>query len=182
MSSTERLFFALWPDQQVRQALSESCSGLSSLVGQGKLVNPLNLHITLHFLGNIPVGKIDCFIRQAQSVKADCFQLSINQCGFFKKPKICWLGPAETPAALNLLHKQLGKQIQHCGFQPEHRPYRPHVTMVRKIKQAIKPELNDVIHWQVNRFVLVESISWSGSVEYRIKSSFPLIEKPQTGI
>ena len=180
--TVERLFFALWPDQKVRESLSEAYAKIPQLSGQGRLVNPANFHITLHFLGNIPVQQVACFLDYARQVQSQPFQLEITQSGYFKKPQISWLAPVEIPRALIKLQGLLGRKIRNCGFQPEVRTFRPHVTMARKITQNFKMQQIETINWHVDSFALVESVSWSGSVEYQVKSSFPLIEKPATGI
>ena len=172
--SFERLFFALWPGQQVRQSLSKTIAGVTELDGQGRVMNPANLHMTLHFLGNIPVQRVACFIENAQKIESPCFELEINQLGYFDRPKISWLGPVEIPTALLGLHKLLGENIKNCGFQAEIRPYRPHITMARKVKQAVIINPISSIPWKVDSFALVKSIVQGGSVQYQVKTLFSL--------
>lgn len=178
----ERLFFALWPDQQVRQSLSEAYANIPELCTQGRLVNPANFHITLHFLGNVSVQNINCFLYYAQKVQSQPFKLEITQSGYFKNPKVSWLAPVEAPQALFQLQGLLGDKISHCGFQPEVRPYRPHVTMARKITQTFRSKNIKTINWHVDSFVLVKSISRAGSVDYQVKSSFPFTHNPEKRI
>jgi len=171
----ERLFFALWPDQRVRQRLSETYENVEALAGQGRPLSPANLHMTLHFLGNIPLTKVDCFIKQAEKIQLPCFELEINRLGYFKKPKISWLGPVSFPQGLLKLQFALGENIKNCGFQVESRPFQPHVTMARKIQQSVLSDQIKPVQWKVDRFALIKSISMETSVEYQLKASFPLI-------
>ncbi len=172
----ERLFFALWPDHQVRKQLSEVYENVDELAGQGRPLMPSNLHMTLHFLGNIPLSKVDCFINQAEKIQLPSFDLEINRLGYFKKPKISWLGPISFPKALLQLQFSLGENIKLCGFQAESRPFQPHVTMARKIRQLVLSDQIKPVHWEVNKFALIKSISLETSVEYQLKASFPLIK------
>lgn len=169
---SERLFFALWPNETVRQQLVEACAQIANVRGQ-RSVLPGNLHLTLHFLGNIELSRVDCFRQQAEIVSADRFSLEINRMGYFKKPRVLWLGCEQLPDQLIQLHASLGAQIQACGFRQEQRPYHPHITMARKLTQAppsipIKP-----IEWDVNEFVLIQSFTHAAGVEYRVKQAFP---------
>lgn len=172
-SKTERLFFALWPDDEVRERIIEVCNQLPALQGQ-RLVEPGNIHLTLHFLGNIPLQRIDCFLKQAARVKASPFALQIVHSGYFKKARVLWLGCRHQPAELVNLHKQSGKMIRTCGYQPEQRPYHPHITCARKVTHAIPGIAFKPIHWPVSRFVLVQSNSLPDGVEYKVKASFAL--------
>jgi len=170
----ERLFFALWPNQKIRDRLTQSYAKIPELDGQGRLVIPSNLHITLHFLGNIPVQQVDCFIRQARKVQASSFELKLNRPGYFKKPKIGWIGPEQIPIALLRLQHTLGENINHCGYQVETRPYRPHVTMARKVRPVVLTDSISSINWKVDSFALVKSIPYGASVKYLVKMRFPL--------
>ena len=170
----ERLFFALWPDQLVRDQLSEVFKGVPELAGQGRQMVSSNLHITLHFLGNIPLSKVGCFIEQANKIQCSSFELKIDRLGYFKKPKISWLGPVKIPPALLKLQFTLGENINLCGFQPESRRFQPHVSMARKINQAVITDQIMPVHWKVERFALLKSISLETSVKYEPKMFFPL--------
>ena len=55
-SVTERLFFALWPTESVRLDLDQLSQVVNQTPGMvGKIILPVNWHITLAFLGNINV-------------------------------------------------------------------------------------------------------------------------------
>ena len=171
-SHYERLFFALWPEAKIRKELLQRYS-LTRAARLGKPVAPSNLHITLHFLGNIPVHRIDCFLSQAEKLRAQPFSLNLTKTGYFKKPKVSWVGVDTVPDQLSRLHTELATLIQACGYHPEQRAYSPHVTMARKVLLAapIEERLPPVV-WAVRRFVLVQSISCDQSIEYRVKASF----------
>ncbi|MDJ0834273.1 MAG: RNA 2',3'-cyclic phosphodiesterase [Gammaproteobacteria bacterium] len=170
----ERLFFALWPDASLREQITGLRKALPGL-DQGRLLVAGNLHLTLHFLGNIELERIDCFLQQAGKVKARSFSLELDTPGYFKRPQVAWLGCQRIPTGLVELHRQLGEHIENCGFKVEHRAYSPHMTLARKIRK--RPELPTTVQalpWQVNEFVLIKSVSVEGGVEYRVRESFPL--------
>ena len=133
-----------------------------------------NLHMTLHFIGNVSIAEKKCLETQARLVNAEPFECILDCSGYFKKPGVLWFGCQAAPKALYDLHSNLGKQIVQCAYTPETRPYAPHVTMVRKIIKVPEPIPFEPLHWQVNRFVLVESLPVSSGVQYEVVESYPL--------
>lgn len=170
----ERLFFALWPDDSVRSHLTYIYDKNNGLSGQGSAVKPANLHMTLHFLGNIPIHKVDCFIRQANKVVGQPFELVLDHFGYFKRPRVLWLGCDGIPRDLKKLHIDLGQLLKPCGYTPEQRSFCPHITLRRKNNGPTQPRNINPVEWTVNSFVLVKSYALSDGVEYRIKASYAL--------
>ena len=169
-----RLFFALWPDDDVRFQIVENLRRFELDRNKSRPVTPGNLHLTLHFVGNVSIAEMKCLDRQARQVKAEKFDLSLDYSGYFKKPKVLWLACRTVPRALIDLQQNLGRQIAECEYTPEERPYSPHLTVARKIYQAPEPVAVAAIHWQVDRFVMVESISDFAGVRYEVVKSYSL--------
>ena len=115
-----RLFFALWPDDKVRDHIANFMAGFAT--DAGRVVPQYNWHMTLHFIGNTSFGEKSCLHRQARKVRAMPFQLTLDQTGFFKKPKVFWLGCCDAPLSLFDFQEKLGKEIGHCEFNPEKTP------------------------------------------------------------
>lgn len=170
----ERLFFALWPNDRVRYSLQHAFNTLHDPPADCRRVNSANLHMTLHFLGNIPVSKVDCFSHQASQLRSEGFTLNVTKIGYFKKPRVLWMGCDFIPPALVELQARLGLLIESCDFTQESRPYNPHVTMARKVRRPIKDQSVDVIPWEVDRFCLILSQSLSSGVRYSVKESYLL--------
>lgn len=171
-SSTERLFFALWPDTATRQALAQlnrQCDVLG-----GRAMQPANLHVTLAFLGNVTAEYRACMSRYADAVRETPFSLSLTRLGVWPQSGIYWLAPEVTPAPLLRLADGLNRAIESCGGRSETRPYRPHVTLRRKVKQAPSGEVSPPIVWSVGDFVLVQSHTHQEGVEYRVVQRWPL--------
>ncbi len=173
MSDTQRLFFALWPDAELREAFVP-LSKLKHECG-GRAHPPGNLHITLHFLGGVDAETRDCLEQAAGEVVVPPFELTLDRFGYWPRPRVVWLGSNETPEPLSELVSELSRVVEQCGLQPERRPYHPHLTLLRKAKQA-PAERAPELQWQVNEFVLAESASTPGGVEYRVLRRWPLQE------
>ena len=54
----------------------------------------------------------------------------------------------------SLVHA-LGDRLSGCGFRPEKRDYRPHVTLARKVQPIPACKLERPVFWQVAEFALV---------------------------
>ena len=169
-----RLFFALWPDETLRVQLHRA-SNTITLERPARRVPHYNLHLTLHFIGNVFFGQMNCLRQQARRVEAEAFELSIDRQGYFSKPRVAWLGCRETPAALRELHEQLGQRLQRCDYRPEARHYNPHVTVARKIGAIADSASFAPIAWKVDAFSLVEVRQIENGVQYRVIETFPLL-------
>lgn len=167
-----RLFFALWPTDEVRFQIAENLKRFNIDHNQSRQVTNSNLHLTLHYIGNTSIAEMKCLDRQARQVNAKPFDFCIDCSGFFKKPKVFWFGCQTVPKALYDLHKNLGEFIARCAYRPESRRYSPHLTVARKINEAPGTVPIEPVYWQVDRFVLVESVSVSGGVRYEVVESY----------
>lgn len=170
---TRRLFFALWPSDQVRQSIVETFSGISPQMN-GRVIQPHNLHITLHFIGQVTEDIKDCMHDAALSINSKSFELDLDCFGHFRRAKIFWLGCQKPPHGASQLHNKLGLALGNCGYQSEIRAFTPHITLMRK---CIKPALTSddfSILWPVNEFVLVESIPDMHGVKYQVIEKYSL--------
>ena len=167
-----RLFFALWPDRQVRADIQTFATGLP--LKNARLVAEKNIHITLAFLGNVDEPTCDALIKGANSIRVAPFSLSLDSLGWWKKPKIAWLAPSTWPDELARLAEELHALSRECGLSLEERPYRPHLTLARKVTTAVPDISPEPISWNINEFCLLESKTHESGVEYKVKVSWPL--------
>jgi 2'-5' RNA ligase len=171
----QRIFFALWPDDAVRRQIVDQFRHTPQSKTSARLMRKHNLHITLHFIGNVDAEQRGCMHQAAQQVRGEPFQLSLDRYGHFYRAKVFWLGSEQAPQALFDLYAALGEAIEPCGYRVERRPYAPHVTLLRKLNrpgEMIKPE---PIQWSVNEFVMVESVPIEGGVDYRVIERYALV-------
>jgi len=168
-----RLFFALWPDPALRMRLQQAAITLP-VEAAGRRVPAANLHLTLHFIGNVYFEQMACLQSAARAVIAPAFDIRIDRQGFFSKPRVTWLGCDKPPVALADLHRQLGLSLQSCDYQPESRPYHPHVTVARKSGSIAADVCFDPIDWKVTEFALIEAQAIENGVQYRAVETYPL--------
>jgi 2'-5' RNA ligase len=165
-----RLYFALWPQETVRQRLHAAADTAATTIGvesKGRRVPCANLHLTLHFIGNVYLAQMECLQRAARLVRAAAFDLTIDRQGYFNKPRVAWLGCSNPPAALDDLHRQLGRHLQICDYEPETRPYQPHVTVARKLGPIAAEAGFAAVDWRVSEFALIEVRAIDIGVQYR---------------
>ena len=169
--SKQRLFFALWPDDEVRQSIARVAKQATEF-HQGRVMRTDNLHLTLAFLGNVNEQQQECVETMASTVSMTPFNLCLDHVGIFQRPKVLWLGIKEKLDPLMQLAASLGKGAKDCGIKLDDKVFNPHVTLMRKVNcyQDMKIES---IHWYVNNFCLVKSVLHPDGVEYRVVKQWP---------
>ncbi len=167
-----RLFFALWPDDPTRSRFAAALESLPRLPGRPVPVR--NLHITLVFLGEVNAEQQQVLRAGADTLHAQSFDLTISQLGCWPHAAVAWLAPEVVPPALVDLVAQLQSVCRRAGFEPDRRPYSPHLTIARKVRQ-VEPAIPVPIHWQINTFALVESVPDRAGSEYRPLAIWPLL-------
>ena len=167
-----RLFFALWPDESVRSMLAEVAARLPR--GAGRQVPVANLHITLEFIGSVDEATRACLEEAASLVTVEPFELVLSRFGYWPQSRIIWFGPHHLPPELLALAFKLRESAGECGIAPETRPYRPHVSLVRKVSRQPKwPEV-EPIEWPVSEFVLCQSVTTDKGPCYEVLQCWPL--------
>jgi 2'-5' RNA ligase len=167
---SSRLFFALWPDEQTRINLVRLNQ---SIEAKGfKPVQAHNLHATLVFLGFVDAASELLLKYSVREILAKPFVLTFDQLSYWSKPKILCLTCSHTPDEAGLLVTALSSEVSSCGLQTDTRPYLPHITLARHAQYL--PDINiEPIVWRAEAFVLVESCSEPGGVNYKVKQQWP---------
>jgi len=177
-AEAQRLFFALWPDETTRRQVADLVDSLPRR--QGRATPVANLHVTLAFVGRTSPGGRLCLEHAASEVQGQPFTLHLDRVGYFARRRILWLGPSETPLASADLAADLQRRLAPCGYEPERRAFRPHITLMRKSRpppEGLQPE---PIDWRVEQFALVESVLSPAGAEYHVLRNFPLVSEDGT--
>jgi len=160
--STYRTFIAIEIPLDIRRRIKEHIDQLRAVFPdvRASWTREDNLHLTLRFLGNIPVARIpplsNAVAAAAHEIKP--FDLAICDCGTFPphgRPKVLWIGCADVPSAshsldaesagfqpasslsplplaLSSLHTALEDRCAAAGFEREPRSFHPHLTIARR--------------------------------------------------
>ncbi len=174
-ASASRLFFALWPDDDVRDRLVAEQRRLQAVFPRARWIPRQRLHQTLHFLGRLSPRQRRQARDDAEAIEGACFELALDRLGCFERARVLWIGPSRMPTALLDLHARLGERLAGIGYRMQFEAYRPHVTLARKLR-SIPPGVAaaEPIRWSVRDFALVESVDRPGGVAYRVIERYPL--------
>jgi len=166
--STRRLFFALWPDGPLRQAIVERRGAIEN---PGRRAVPVaNLHLTLLFLGDQPADRVDALIDAAGQVSAPGFTLRLDRLGWFARARVAWLGGPRVAAGEQLVNA-LSAVTAGLELEFDRRAWVPHVTLYRDVRQAPRAGEIRPLAWPAAEFALIESISGR---PYQVLRSWPL--------
>ena len=133
-----RLFFALEPGGQTAIDIADWRD--RQLPAAGRPVPVANLHITLAFLGEISSHRLERLCNavdqylQCKSLPGG--ELTLDQVGYWSKPRILWLGPSQWPESLNQLAAGLGQLGGVEGGKRKRGAFQPHITLFRGCETA----------------------------------------------
>ncbi len=171
-----RVFFALWPPPEVARQLSSVADSFANSAG-GRATRRETIHLTLAFIGDVPLERLPDLARAAREVRAEAFDLTLDQFGLWRHNRIFWAGCSVLSPALRGLSATLVAELQAAGFNVANarRIFTPHVTLVRKVVALDAPLPRcDPVAWCCGKFVLVRStLSVDGS-SYQTIAAFPL--------
>ena len=153
-----------------------------------RLVGRTELHLTLHYLGEVSDRSCELARCALKEIKTTEFTITIKGLGLFSaegRPKVLWSG-VEKDLALESIHRSIGDALTCAiGFQPENRPYFPHVSLVRfngpcspDVVESYVDENKDfnISAIPVKQFTLYSSVFVDGVPEYDEVAVFSLLE------
>ncbi len=149
-----RLFLALWPDDVGRQAMAEHTRSWA-WPEQSVRYDPLDWHVTLHFLGNVPAQRLP-ELATGLDLPFDHFDLVLDRPQQWPHG-LAVLGASTLPDHLVDLHRRLARAITVLGLPVEQRPYRPHATLARNAQTAVPPQDCAPVVWSVREYSLALS-------------------------
>ncbi len=142
-----RLFFALEFDQEMKDSLTLLQQDLLSYCPKGLFTRPINLHLTLCFLGEVEGHALALLKEILFSLETNPITLVFNQLGQFRKRQgdILWLGIEENQT-LEALQKELCYKLRANNFLLEEQSFHPHVTLARGTRCRKLPAIESLTH------------------------------------
>jgi 2'-5' RNA ligase len=171
--ATQRIFFALWPDASIMDALAALARDVAIESG-GRAIGVGNAHLTLAFLGNQPAAIVQELSASARGITVPSFDLIVDRVESWRKNAIAFAGVQSVPAALTALHRAIAGSIREAGLDPDERPFSAHVTLARRIERSVRRPLASPLLWHATAFALVASELSATGARYRVLSSWPL--------
>jgi len=149
MSNVEtlRTFVALPLSEEMHQQLGRVQRRLQHDIPHRavKWVSPKKIHLTLFFLGEIFASRVDA-IKEALAVvarNAPPIQVDIRELGVFPNPnraRVLWVGMDDPEEYLALLHLAVNEALEQLGYEPDRRPFKPHLTLGRVRRKTSRSE------------------------------------------
>lgn len=131
MARTIRTFIAVHVNvtRSLRKVLDE-------LAEMGRAVRPVSadgLHVTLKFLGDVPLNSVMSMAAAVDEATRDIepFSIELRGLGAFprpERPSVVWAG-IEAAEPMHELAARLEERCALLGFAKENRPYHPHITL-----------------------------------------------------
>jgi RNA 2',3'-cyclic 3'-phosphodiesterase len=157
-----RLFLALWPTPALLDDLLAHAATWT-WPERARRTRPERLHLTLHFLGNVPAERLRA-LRSGLDVKWTGCELALDRASVWPGG-IAVLEAGEVPPELARLQAPLADRLRALEVPVEDRPYRPHVTLARKAHGAKPPDFVP-LRWTAGpQYALVRSVGGGGGYE-----------------
>jgi RNA 2',3'-cyclic 3'-phosphodiesterase len=131
-----RLFVGLEVPEPSRRDLRRRLEGLRDRLPRARWVDLDNLHLTLLFLGETPAADVPALTAELRPAFARCspLELRLGSGGAFppdRPARVAWVGVDAPPELVKLQADVTQAAVDAVGFEPEARPYHPHVTLAR---------------------------------------------------
>lgn len=171
---TRRLFFALWPDAAMREAMMHA-TRKAARASSGRPVPAANLHVTLAFLGSVPERQLRELAEIArEAAGGGRLELAFDHLEHWRAAQLLCALPAEASAPVAALARRLQDVLATGGFAPDLKPFRPHVTVVRKVSRPGGIGKIDSVAWSFTELALIESRTVAAGALYSVVESYLL--------
>jgi len=144
MTEIIRSFIAIPLPESMKAHIRKIQDNIRSKGLKLRLVKPENIHLTLKFLGDIPLPGIDA-VSGAIAQTSENFKpvtLGAKGIGVFpgiKNPRILWVGLKGETHSLIQFQQSLEENLIPLGFEKEKRSFKAHLTIAR-IKDRVSPK------------------------------------------
>ena len=188
-----RLFVALEVPEPVRREVARRVAGVRDRLPRARWVDLEKVHLTLLFLGQTSEDEVPALSAKLRDAFArhSAITVRLSGAGTFppKRPaRVAWIG-LDAPEELAAIQADaVAAAVDAVGFQPEERPYRPHVTLARcepnwprdaveKFTAAFPGEIGPP--FTVEQGVLMESKLSPRGARYSVVEAFPMAAEEQ---
>ena len=141
-----RLFIAVNFDTETIENLLKVQDKLRQL-GKGNFTRKENLHLTLAFIGEVPMERLEDVKTAMDQVEFPPIELVFHDVGYFmtgrERPAQLWKISLKYNRKLEAVHNELIRALKDAGFSPDAKSFKPHVTLARElhVKEWDKKEL-----------------------------------------
>lgn len=174
-----RTFIGIELPEHIHDSIQRIQDGLKPLMPDVRWTKYGNVHLTLKFLGEVSVRKLDRVIEETRGValKFQIFNLRLQGLGAFpniRKPSVVWIGISKGSDMVHKIVEELEGSMEKLGFPREKRAFYPHLTIGRVrdlrnpnvMEKAFRETEVDVVgEFSVERLSVIKSqLDPSGSI------------------
>ncbi len=175
-----RLFISIEVPQEIKEILRTISRDIKkqNLI-EGKWVPEDKIHITLQFLGYIPIDVIPQIQELLDGIAFEPFRITLGPIGLndINNPRVLWV-EVHSPM-LDWLAAEIATMLSLI-VEPEERPFHGHITLTRIKKVHNQDGLEDLLDsyvvpkdsWAVEEFSLMESKLDRAGAEYEVIKGF----------
>jgi 2'-5' RNA ligase len=179
-----RAFIAVACPPEAKEKLAEAVERIGPL-GDLRVVEKENIHITLRFLGDVEESRLEELINALSTVKKPGFEVCIKGLGAFPgsgSPRVLWAGAEKGDKELKELHEAVDSAIAPLGYAREER-FSSHYTIARvkylRNKEGMKELLTEYKEtvfgcFNVDSFYLMKSVLQRSGPSYSEINRFRL--------
>jgi 2'-5' RNA ligase len=135
MVTDMRLFIGIALSPAVLAELAALTARLQSEADSLRWTESESWHITLQFLGSTSHERFECILIRLGELRLPPVPVRIEELGVFDRAGVFFAGATLTPE-LVFLKQRINAALALCGFVPETRPFRPHITLARAKGEA----------------------------------------------
>jgi 2'-5' RNA ligase len=139
---------ALWPDEAMRRRLVALQAGLGGGAGGARLTPAADLHLTLVFIGQLPSARLaEVRAGVAALAPAPPCELELDALERWPGGLIVITATALPPALLHT-RQALEEALRARGLPFDTRPFRPHVTLARRMPARAQLPPYQPLRWR----------------------------------
>jgi RNA 2',3'-cyclic 3'-phosphodiesterase len=175
----KRLFIALELPESCRAVLAALDPKIKGL----RWLPPDQLHATMSFLDRVTQEQEEKLEEALAIVRVPPFFLPVQDLGTFggSRPTVVWAGLGKAHPHLFALHKHVQDAVLRVGFEPDLRPFHPHITLGRLngvSTATLLPFLRRNAEtefglWKVTGFTLFSSVLTRDGPIHTVERQFP---------
>lgn len=182
-----RLFVAVDPSEEVRQALAGWLERLRPRAPDAKWSRADAFHLTLAFLGNVADELVEPIGRALEAVAGRHLPVELEAAGGGsfggRRPRVLWAGlRGPDLERLAALRRGVEEAMVPFGYQPEARPFQPHFTLARAREAHGDPRLaicaGELDGASMGRFVVEELVLYRSELSPKGARYTPLSHHP----
>jgi len=144
MSAVVRAFLSIdIEDQALISRISEIQQQLNPEGAKMKMVERDNIHFTIRFFGDTPMGRIEEMRNCLGRIKIAPFEIKIQGVGAFpnrRRPRVIWIGVTENAQQIIDLKLRADELLTEIGYKMEKEKFTPHATIAR-VRNVKDPNL-----------------------------------------